>query len=354
MNEPYIVPCKNYYWETGGTLVVVMERMICDLGTLLEQRLHILPESVIRRFLYMILKGIETMHTYGIMHRDIKPQNILLNRKGICTLGDLGLTRPFKRTEGVAEFSNLDDTVHFGTTSNIASVSSIPSSISALSSSSSLFPTVLIPDPTMEYTNQISSRWYRAPEILYGSKFYGPAIDIWGIGCIGVELYTGKPFLPGTSDIEQLARMFKVRGTPTSLTWKNIEQLPDYDKIQFSKNDPVPLVTIIPRACNEGLDLLEKLLTLDPSRRITATEALQHAYFTSTDDLLDMDEIIPIVDEIIHSMNTVSAKPVENHRIGNILPLSSSSSSSSVSITITEPPPPSAHRQRFQPPEWNE
>ena len=302
-NEQYIVHYKNYYWEMGGTLVLVLERMICDLGTLLEHRLHILPEPIIRRILYMVLQGISIMHNHGLFHRDLKPQNILINSLGICKIGDLGLTRPYKRKtiayEGINSINKHKDST-------------------------------VVPDLSFEYTNQISSRWYRAPEILYGSKYYGPAIDIWGIGCIAVELYTGKPFIPGTSDIEQLARTFKIRGTPTPLTWKNIELLPDYDKIQFNKADPIPLSTIVPRACNEGIDLLDKLLTLDPEQRITAKEALTHPYFTSEKlSMASDEEMVYIIEEIKSTLHTIHTKPIENQRIGSLITFDPSLASSS-------------------------
>ncbi|XP_023584904.1 cyclin-dependent kinase 3 isoform X4 [Trichechus manatus latirostris] len=134
--------------------------------------------------------------------------------------------------------------------------------------------------PLRTYTHEVVTLWYRAPEILLGSKFYSTAVDVWSIGCIFAEMVTRRALFPGDSEIDQLFRIFRTLGTPSEATWPGVTQLPDY-KGSFPKWTRKGLEEIVPNLEPAGKDLLMKLLQCDPSRRISAKAALAHPYFSA-------------------------------------------------------------------------
>eukprot|EP01132_Coremiostelium_polycephalum_P001220 gene1220-1540_t len=121
--------------------------------------------------------------------------------------------------------------------------------------------------------------WYRAPELLFGAKSYGPSVDMWSIGCIFAELMLRTPYLPGVSEIDQLVKIFSALGTPNESVWPGITSLPNY--IKFTDFPATPFKQLFTAASDDALDLLSKMLIFNPSARCTATEALNHPYFKS-------------------------------------------------------------------------
>ncbi|XP_028745546.2 cyclin-dependent kinase 3 [Peromyscus leucopus] len=190
-----------------------------------------LPLHVVKSYLSQLLQGLNFCHCHRVIHRDLKPQNLLINQFGAIKLADFGLARAF----GV---------------------------------------------PLRTYTHEVVTLWYRAPEILLGSKFYSTAVDVWSIACIFAEMVTGKPLFPGDSEIDQLFRIFRTLGTPSEATWPGVSQLSDY-KSSFPKWTRKGLEEIMPRLGPEGKDLLLQLLQYDPSQRISAKTALAHPYFST-------------------------------------------------------------------------
>ncbi|CAH8318752.1 unnamed protein product [Eruca vesicaria subsp. sativa] len=165
----------------------------------------------------MILKGLEYCHNKCFLHRDMKPNNLLIGPNGKLKLADFGLARIFG-------------------------------------------------SPGRKFTHQVFTRWYRAPELLFGAKHYGSAVDVWAAGCIFAELLLRKPFLQGNSDIDQLSKIFATFGTPKEDQWPDMLSLPDYVEYQL---------------LSDALDLLSKMFTYDPKSRISIHQALNHRYFTS-------------------------------------------------------------------------
>ncbi|VFQ84684.1 unnamed protein product [Cuscuta campestris] len=181
-------------------------------------------------FLYQILRGIAYCHSHRVLHRDLKPQNLLIDqRTNSLKLADFGLARAF----GI---------------------------------------------PVRTFTHEVVTLWYRAPEILLGSQHYSTPVDVWSVGCIFAEMVNQKPLFPGDSEIDELFKIFRVMGTPYEDTWPGVASLPDY-KSSFPKWPPKDLATIVPNLDACGIDLLRKMLNLDPSKRITARNALEHGYF---------------------------------------------------------------------------
>ena len=122
-------------------------------------------------------------------------------------------------------------------------------------------------------------RWYRAPEVLYGATLYGPAIDMWSVGCIFAELILRAPLFNGQSELDQLTKIFTLRGVPTDEDWPYMFLLEDY--VPFSEQKPIPLEEIFLARSPDALELLGWMLTLNPNNRCTAEEALSHKYFNT-------------------------------------------------------------------------
>lgn len=207
---------------------MVIEYCITDLEEVIRDRSILLAPEEVKCCLKMVLEGIAACHEKWILHRDLKPSNILVGADGNLKIGDFGLAR-------------------------------------------------LHASPKARLTHQVITRWYRPPELLFSARTYGPAVDMWSVGCIFAELMLRAPYMPGDSDIDQLSKIFQARGSPTDENWPGHKNLPAY--IEF-KTIPEPDQTIIFRASSPaGRDLLNEMLHLNPLKRISAQDALMHAYF---------------------------------------------------------------------------
>ncbi|XP_002741922.1 cyclin-dependent kinase 20-like [Saccoglossus kowalevskii] len=215
----------------GTGFVLVFEFMLSDLSEVIRNSAKPLTEAQVKSYMQMLLKGVTYCHKNSIMHRDLKPANLLISETGHLKIADFGLARVFNNNEG------------------------------------------------RQYSHQVATRWYRAPELLYGARKYDEGVDLWAVGCIFGDLLNNSPLFPGESDIEQLCCVLRVLGTPTEKTWPGMKDLPDYKKISFPENPPIPLEQIVPDASPEALDLLKKFLVYPSKKRISAAEALLHPYF---------------------------------------------------------------------------
>ncbi|KAK5647738.1 hypothetical protein RI129_002630 [Pyrocoelia pectoralis] len=233
LNSVYIVKLLDIV-PHGMGFVLVMEYLPSSLYEILHNCNKPLNESQIKSYLKMLLLGINYMHQNHIMHRDLKPANLLIAHNGILKIADFGLARIYLENE-----------------------------------------------PNRKYSHQVATRWYRAPELLYGSHNYTNSIDMWSYGCIMVELYNKTPLFPGETDIEQLAIVLHTLGTPTRENWPDLHSLPDYNKITFSYSPGLDWKDIVPDATDCTLDLIKKCLQYNHVTRMSASKALNHEYFST-------------------------------------------------------------------------
>uniref|UniRef100_M1BLC9 cyclin-dependent kinase n=1 Tax=Solanum tuberosum TaxID=4113 RepID=M1BLC9_SOLTU len=189
-------------------LYLVFEYLDLDL----KKHMDSCPEfskdtGVVKSFVYQMLRGIAYCHSRRVLHRDLKPQNLLIDpRTNVLKLADFGLGRAF----GI---------------------------------------------PVRTFTHEVVTLWYRAPEILLGSRHYSTPVDVWSAGCIFAEMVNQQPLFPGDSEIDELFKIFRVVGTPNEDTWPGVTSLPDY-KSTFPKWPPKDLATVVPNLDTAGFDLL--------------------------------------------------------------------------------------------------
>lgn len=217
--------------HTENKLMLVFEYMDKDLKKYMDSRgdRGQLDYATIKSFMYQLLQGVAFCHENRVLHRDLKPQNLLIKNKGQLKLADFGLARAF----GI---------------------------------------------PVNTFSNEVVTLWYRAPDVLLGSRTYNTSIDIWSAGCIMAEMYTGRPLFPGTTNEDQLQKIFRLMGTPSERSWPGISQFPEY-KTNFPVYPTQDLRQILPQIDQIGLDLLGRMLQLRPELRISAKEALMHPWF---------------------------------------------------------------------------
>ncbi|KAG5340822.1 CDK20 kinase, partial [Acromyrmex charruanus] len=234
LKHPYVVELLDAF-PNGLDFIMVFEYMPTGLWEVLRDFEISLTLAQIKTYMKMLLEGIAYVHSKNIMHRDLKPANLLISEKGILKIADFGLSR------------------------------------------------LMWKDGTKPYSHQVATRWYRAPELLYGARYYTSAIDIWSIGCIFGEMLNTSPLFPGETDIEQLAIVLKYLGSPTSESWPELTSLPDYNKITFPYHKSTSWENIIQDAQPEAIDLIRQILIYNSSKRLTAEQkaALCHTYFYS-------------------------------------------------------------------------
>ncbi|KAM0723806.1 hypothetical protein Q7P37_000796 [Cladosporium fusiforme] len=255
MNDPNIVRLFNIVHADGHKLYLVFEYLDLDLkkymealpvsqggrgkplpeGTMNGRQGHMgLGPDMVKKFTLQLLEGTRYCHAHRILHRDLKPQNLLIDKEGNLKLADFGLARAF----GV---------------------------------------------PLRTYTHEVVTLWYRAPEILLGGRQYSTGVDMWSVGCIFAEMATRKPLFPGDSEIDEIFKIFRILGTPSEADWPGVTSFPDFKssfpKWERKQDDEMVNADGVKVLGENGLDLLESMLVYDPAGRISAKQAVHHPYF---------------------------------------------------------------------------
>ncbi|KAM4734808.1 cyclin-dependent kinase 17-like isoform 1-T1 [Anableps anableps] len=233
--------------HTDKSLTLVFEYLDKDLKQYMDDCGNILSMQNVKIFLYQILRGLAYCHRRKVLHRDLKPQNLLINDRGELKLADFGLAR----------------------------AKSVP---------------------TKTYSNEVVTLWYRPPDVLLGSSEYSTQIDMWGVGCIFYEMAAGRPLFPGSTVEDELHLIFRLLGTPTEDSWPGISSIDEFKSYKFSKYKPQPLINhapspltiengneqvflVMPRLDNDGIELLSSFLKYESKKRISADEAMRQPYF---------------------------------------------------------------------------
>jgi len=224
LKHPNVVELLDVFVHKWN-LFLVFEYLISDLETVIKDRNIILTPAIIKAYLQMILKGLQACHKNWILHRDLKPNNLLIGKDGQLKLADFGFARSFGS-----------------------------------------------PNPC--FTHEVVTRWYRAPELLFGATAYGGAVDIWAVGCIFAEMMLRTPYFAGDSDLDQLSKIFSALGTPTEETWPGVTSLAHY--VSFDPCTPTPFRVLFSAAKEDAIDLLGRMLRFNPSSRISAEEENFH------------------------------------------------------------------------------
>ncbi|KAE9591919.1 putative protein-serine/threonine kinase CMGC-CDK-CRK7-CDK9 family [Lupinus albus] len=218
--------------RVSGSLYLIFEYMEHDLAGLAAIPAIKFTEPQIKCYMQQLLRGLEHCHSHGVMHRDIKGANLLLDNNGNLKIGDFGLATLFQPTQG------------------------------------------------QPLTSRVVTLWYRPPELLLGATDYGAAVDLWSAGCILAEMFAGKPIMPGRTEVEQLHKIFKLCGSPSEEYWKK-SKLPHATIFKPQQ----PYKRVVAKAFGDfpssALSLLEVLLAIEPKDRGTASLALVNEFFTT-------------------------------------------------------------------------
>ncbi|KHO00853.1 cyclin-dependent kinase G-1 [Metarhizium album ARSEF 1941] len=219
--------------KLDNSIFLVLEFVEHDLKGILQDMPEPFLSSEVKRLLLQLTSGVSYLHENWILHRDLKTSNLLLNNRGLLKIADFGMAR-------------------------------------------------YVGDPPPRLTQLVVTLWYRAPELLLGTKTYDAAVDMWSVGCIFGELITCEPLLQGSNEVDQMSKIFELCGVPTEESWPGFRTLPNARSLQLPKNALTTGSVVrarFPSMTAAGASLLNDLLALNPGRRPSASEMLDHEYF---------------------------------------------------------------------------
>ncbi|KAL7940927.1 serine threonine protein kinase [Trichoderma barbatum] len=220
--------------KPDNSIFLVLEFVEHDLKSILQDMPEPFLSSEVKRLLLQLTSGVAYLHQNYILHRDLKTSNLLLSNRGLLKIADFGMAR-------------------------------------------------YVGDPRPKLTQLVVTLWYRAPELLLGTRTYDAAVDMWSVGCIMGELITREPLLQGSNEVDQISKVFELCGVPSDESWPGFRRLPNARSLRLPKQSPLASGSVIrarfPNLTAAGASLLNSLLALDPERRPSAKEMLEHEYF---------------------------------------------------------------------------
>ncbi|UJR23395.1 hypothetical protein I4U23_026403 [Adineta vaga] len=259
-----IIKLKEVIREDNN-LYMIFEYMNENLYELMKKRDRLFPETSVRNVIFQLLQGLTYMHKLGFFHRDLKPENILCKGVELIKIADFGLARELRSRP--------------------------------------------------PYTDYVSTRWYRAPEVLLRSTSYTSPIDIWAVGCIAAEFYTLRPLFPGSSEIDQMFKICAVMGTPNRDEWPEGYMLAAKLSFRWPQCARTDLKKIIHSSNSDGIDLISATLEWDPKRRPTSVQCLKHPYFKVSQDSLGISSSnVSVINDSSSTISTDSYTPKKNFK----------------------------------------
>ncbi|SCZ88521.1 BZ3500_MvSof-1268-A1-R1_Chr10-2g02987 [Microbotryum saponariae] len=219
--------------------------------------------------MHQLLTGLAFVHRRGVLHRDLKGSNLLISKDGELKIADFGLARFYAQGRG------------------------------------------------NDYTNRVITQWYKPPELLFGATIYGAEVDVWSAGCIFLELFARRPVFQGQDEIHQLEVIFSILGTPSPTLWPQVQELPWYELVKPSQTLPSTLrETFASHHLTEGaFELAEGLLSLNPSTRPTAEEALEMRYFTTEEPRAEFPDALRLVKGEWHEYESKKARRAQREAL---------------------------------------
>ncbi len=280
LKHPNIVTLNELILTSENELNMIFEYIGINLYEYMTKQSREISEVKIRNIIYQVLQGLAHMHKENYFHRDMKPENILINEDNV-KIADFGLAKETKMRP--------------------------------------------------PHTDYVATRWYRSPEVILKSRSYNSPIDIFAVGAIMSELYNIKPLFPGKSEFEQMSKICEVLGTPSQVDWADGYILAARINYKFPNCKGQKLKNLIPRASDNAINLLESMLTFNPLKRPTAAKCLQHPFFQCY-DILSLYGLKPIItkfssNSVNNSLNSISVTPIRlniqaestKHKISSII-----------------------------------